>query len=536
MPVYVADLNDTPPAIGQPWKGGIYFGEFEGKSLIANTQFSGSYTWGPGGEPISTSSTDGKANTELLAGRGYPVFVAVKNSSQGGYTDWYVPARDQLNQLMVNIGSMVQGDETLGRWSSSHRDSTQAWTIRPDASVASSLMTFSRMVVPVREEPGVINKSPKSIHVADWGLWKAVQSAWVYDSGTWKKFFEGGPTTKGQAYGGGYYYGDRAYSDGFYHMVVSPKSSEQSSPWSSNTGSLVNGEVDGLSNTIDNYLNFTPPSIGKMANDYSISSGFPDWFVPAYAEFVQIYNELKPTTANNGSLNGFDPYSIPVRFAAVTTTDPAMTNLPDFQSTGSQAFQATQYWTSSSIGNGCIAFVMVNGNNQNNSKATSLPTRLIRKIKRSNQTISSRQEFEAAVMAYYGVQTLPPFSTATITSSTGPFAVRVVAQSGTMSGSSWGTYFDTSGSRAWSRHILHALPSATHYDDSIGSIVLVILETGPSSGNTVSVTRNGFTSTGGTTFARRYMTKIIYWDSSLNKAMQCNPSIMETPYEWIPFT
>ncbi len=48
-------------------------------------------------------------------------------SADGGYTDWYLPSKDELNQLYINralIGSFSNGNY----WSSSEVSSSQAWS------------------------------------------------------------------------------------------------------------------------------------------------------------------------------------------------------------------------------------------------------------------------------------------------------------------------------------------------------------------------------------------------------------------------
>ena len=65
-------------------------------------------TWGTYGITTSaTSSTDGAANTTILAGySGTDAARYCQNMVYGGYSDWFLPARDQLAKMYLNRGSI----------------------------------------------------------------------------------------------------------------------------------------------------------------------------------------------------------------------------------------------------------------------------------------------------------------------------------------------------------------------------------------------------------------------------------------------
>jgi prepilin-type N-terminal cleavage/methylation domain-containing protein len=80
------------------------------------------------------SDSDGKANTDDLAprGSGYAAAYYCRNTERtGGYTDWYLPAKDELNTLYVNRVAIRNFDTSSSDWpyywSSTESDSYQAW-------------------------------------------------------------------------------------------------------------------------------------------------------------------------------------------------------------------------------------------------------------------------------------------------------------------------------------------------------------------------------------------------------------------------
>jgi hypothetical protein len=74
--------------------------------------------------------------------------------------------------------------------------------------------------------------------------------------------------------------------------------------------------------------------------------GFTDWYLPARYELDIAYELLKPTTTNNSTSWGINPYSVPERTVNRTSGDPAQTSITDFQSTGSEPFADTSHWSS----------------------------------------------------------------------------------------------------------------------------------------------------------------------------------------------
>jgi hypothetical protein len=83
----------------------------------------------------------------------------------------------------------------------------------------------------------------------------------------------------------------------------------------------------------------------KFCVDLSIG-GYSDWYLPARYELDIAYYNLKPTTENNTTSFGINPYSVPERTANYTAGDPAQTSVTAFKNTGSEPFTAVFHWSS----------------------------------------------------------------------------------------------------------------------------------------------------------------------------------------------
>ena len=81
----------------------------------------------------AVSTTDGKANTEAIYalddfgdGTNYPPFKYAREYSAGGYTDWYIPATDELNSIWNNITVINAALEKVGATIISSSNATPA--------------------------------------------------------------------------------------------------------------------------------------------------------------------------------------------------------------------------------------------------------------------------------------------------------------------------------------------------------------------------------------------------------------------------
>lgn len=141
---YGNQITFTVYAIGQNYGGGIIFyidGTFQHGLITSKTDLTDANVapmdWSNGTD-ISTFANGtaigtGLANTNtIVAAQGsgtYPAKVC-KNYLSGGFNDWYLPSKDELNQLYINKNTVgtFGGITTYSYWSSSEVSTTKAWS------------------------------------------------------------------------------------------------------------------------------------------------------------------------------------------------------------------------------------------------------------------------------------------------------------------------------------------------------------------------------------------------------------------------
>ena len=135
------DVNDPSPAIGDTYQGGIVFYlDGNGGGLIAAPSDQSSASWGCYGQFIGGTSSDvgtGAANTTAIVSGCSETAIAAKicaDLTLGGYDDWFLPSKDELNLMYENIGQgNVLGLGNVGNfisawyWSSTESGDDAAW-------------------------------------------------------------------------------------------------------------------------------------------------------------------------------------------------------------------------------------------------------------------------------------------------------------------------------------------------------------------------------------------------------------------------
>ena len=130
--------GETGLAIGQPYQGGIiaYIDPTGQHGLIAATADQSTGIQWYDGDYISTGATGtaigtGLTNTNaIIAAQGSGSYAAsiARDYNGGGYTDWFLPSKDELNQLYVNRAA-IGGFGTNGYyWSSTETVVNLAWS------------------------------------------------------------------------------------------------------------------------------------------------------------------------------------------------------------------------------------------------------------------------------------------------------------------------------------------------------------------------------------------------------------------------
>jgi hypothetical protein len=132
-------------SVGQAYQGGIIAyiyvsgdsGYVAGQThgLIATTSNqSSSAQWGCSGTSITGTSTSfgtGLTSTTAIVNGCTSTTIAAaicNNLSSGGFSDWYLPSRDELNKLYLNR-SVIGGFNNASYWSASQATTTTSWSV-----------------------------------------------------------------------------------------------------------------------------------------------------------------------------------------------------------------------------------------------------------------------------------------------------------------------------------------------------------------------------------------------------------------------
>jgi hypothetical protein len=121
----------------QPGDPGYIAGETHGIIAAPSDQSTG-IVWGCFGTNIPGTSTaigTGNANTELISGSACGAGTAARLCADlvlGGYSDWYLPSKDEMTKLYLNRDAIGGFDNGAPYWSSSQDNSiptTYAWFV-----------------------------------------------------------------------------------------------------------------------------------------------------------------------------------------------------------------------------------------------------------------------------------------------------------------------------------------------------------------------------------------------------------------------
>ena len=121
----------APKAIGVSSHGGIYLGVFNAWDLISSTyNYQTTKQWKTTATSTSgtASTTDGLANTNAMNNTTHPAayYCATSMDGVGGYTDWYLPSKDELNRLYSDR-SLIGGYTSDVYWSSTEYNAASSW-------------------------------------------------------------------------------------------------------------------------------------------------------------------------------------------------------------------------------------------------------------------------------------------------------------------------------------------------------------------------------------------------------------------------
>ena len=122
--------------VGQNHEGGtIFYIDGTGKHglIAAPEDFAATSVWGCYGTLVGATHPDigtGNSNTELIINKCLSsesaAFKCGNLVDAGGYGDWYLPSKDELN-LMYQNKNVLGVYYEFGYWSSTEKDSNYAW-------------------------------------------------------------------------------------------------------------------------------------------------------------------------------------------------------------------------------------------------------------------------------------------------------------------------------------------------------------------------------------------------------------------------
>lgn len=163
-----------PAAAGTPFEGGFYVGRIRvGDDLYAlivspKTKGDAEGVWGKYGQAVPGASSffDGLANTLAMAEAGSAIAQAALKLEINGYTDWYIPSRDELELVYRHLKPTT--DENY-RWRGDNPSSVPPGYCYEEQSPAqTSVAAFQEGGAEALEEAWYWSSTQSSAHFA-WG-------------------------------------------------------------------------------------------------------------------------------------------------------------------------------------------------------------------------------------------------------------------------------------------------------------------------------------------------------------------------------
>ena len=410
------------PEIGSAYEGGFYAGKIRYQGIIwylivapRATGASGTgytlttnYQWRTATTTTAGTLSDinGQSNTAAMV----TVNIAFHPAGQfcttrniNGFTDWYLPARYELDAAYKTLKPTTTANNTsfginpylIPPQTTNHTTGDPAQTTVTDFKDTGS-------------EPFVADLHWSSTEFSS-------SNAWDLDFNNGSQFAANKTATNrrvrafrrvispiqtdelnplgllpGDALEGGLFAGYISHTANgvpTHALIVAPRATGASGTgytittnlaWQSTTSTTgATSPFDGAANT----ALMTNSPAANFCTGLTIN-GFSDWYLPARFELDIAYYHLKPTTASNSTSWGINDYSVPKRTVNNTAGDPAQTSVTAFKDTGSEPFVADLHWSSTEISTK-FAWVLdfTNGGQySDNSKGSTIRVRAFRKL------------------------------------------------------------------------------------------------------------------------------------------------------------
>jgi len=361
----------TLPIIGSAYGGGFFAGQIStagdgiaNYNLVigpvasaenASKQFKTTNTSTTG----TKSVIDGPTNSANMNNASHPAAQFCEGLTIGGYSDWYMPATNEIEVCYYNLKPTTTSNLTnvginanaVPARTSNYTAGTPAQTSATDFqstgaedfAAAFYWSSTQNSVAPLYKviQQGFDDGNQQLADADDSRRVRAVRRVEIFP-----------PLIIGEAYQGGFFAGKISTSGNGvadYNLVVGPLSSGQTqNQWKNVQTSCPGADsvVDGPQNTADMVVNgnATVYPCAHFCNN-AVIGGYTDWYMPAQNELEIFYYNFKPTTTGNSTLYGTNPNAVPSR-GNYTDGTPAQTSVTIFQAGGSEAFSAAQYWSS----------------------------------------------------------------------------------------------------------------------------------------------------------------------------------------------
>jgi hypothetical protein len=386
------NAGEADPEIGAAYEGGFYAGKIRyqgilyylivapaatgatgtGYTLTTNKQWKTANTTTTG----TLSGANGASNTAAMVTDGigaHPAANFCTGLSIGGYSDWYLPARYELDIAYENLKPTTDLNNTswgINPYSVPERTVNRTAGAPAQTSVAAFQSGGAEAFVTYYHWSSTEDSATNAWIL---GFDVASQGATTKNNGSFRvrafrrevsplQVDEFNPLglIPGDALEGGFFAGYISHTDDgvpTHALIVAPAATGASGAgytittqleWktTNTTTAGTTSPFDGASNTaamVTDGIGAHPAA--NFCTGLSIG-GYTDWYLPARYELDIAYENLKSTTDNNNTSWGINPYSVPERTVNRTSGDPSKTSIAAFQSGGAEAFVANYHWSS----------------------------------------------------------------------------------------------------------------------------------------------------------------------------------------------
>jgi hypothetical protein len=438
-----AGAGDKIPNIGDPYEGGFFAGVIANgvyHRLVIAPLASGEssttlqYKNTNDAAPAATQTlNNGPAATAAMVAAGnstvYPAAHFCNNLTIGGFSDWYLPARDELELCYRNLKPTTDANSTSNR-------ALSAITYPEGNDESADTMGVNRNSDPAGAAYTSGNPAQTSVSVFQTGNTEAFAAGTYWSSSefsatrAWAQNFPNGSQGSGankdinlrvravrrvpvgpvigEFYEGGYVAGMIKVSGVVYYVIVAPKATGESST----TLQYKNAQTaaPAATQTLNDGLAATAAMVAAgNSTEYPAAhfcagltiNGYSDWYLPARDELELCYRNLKPTTQGGTTSNrplsgitypegndlsadimGVNRNSVSVGSGYAASGYPFRTNLALFQDGGAEAFATTGDYFSSSEFSATLAWRQFfnAGDQGNNFKNSSQRVRAVRRV------------------------------------------------------------------------------------------------------------------------------------------------------------